>query len=141
MCLLVVKGGQLAYCDGMPIQLTIYHPDRLVIGRATGDMSFAEFVEFGREIQNAGLVHYRKIVDVIDARPAFSEQEFLTMVQLAREVRADRRRGALAFVADPKRGEFAKLFASLDVDGRPARVFRSIHDARRWIAENPPAEG
>lgn len=124
----------------MPIQLTIYHPDRLVIGRATGNMSFAEFVDFGREIQKAGLVHYRKIVDVIDARPAFTEQEFVTMVQLAREVRADRRRGALAFVADPMRGEFAKLFASLDVDGRPAQVFRSIHDARKWIAENPPAE-
>ncbi len=124
----------------MPIQLTIYHPDRLIIGRATGDMSFAEFVEFGREIQKAGLVHYRKIVDVIDARPAFSEQEFLTMVQMAREAQSDRRRGALAFVADPQRGGFAKIFASLDIDGRPARVFRSIHDARRWIADNPHVE-
>lgn len=122
----------------MPIQLTIYHPDRLVIGRATGDMALAEFVSFGREIEKAGLAHYRKIIDVLDARPAFTEQEFLSLVLLVREARVDRRRGALAFVADPNRGQFAKLFASVDVDGRPAKVFRSIHDARKWLTENPP---
>ena len=124
----------------MPIQLTIYQPDRLVIGRATGDITIADLVNWAREIQNAGVVQYRKIVDVIDARPVFTEQELLTFVQLVREARFDKRRGALAFVADPQRGEFAKLFASLDVDGRPARIFRSIHDARKWLTENPPED-
>ncbi len=122
----------------MPIRTTIYHPDRLVIGVATGDMSLAEFAKFGLEIQASGIVHYRKIVDVIDARPAFSEQELLALAKLVREAQFDRRRGAIAFVADPHRGQFAKLFASLDIDGRPARVFKSIHDAKKWIAENPP---
>ncbi len=124
----------------MPIQLTIYHPDRLVIGRASGRMTFKDFVDFGHEIQNAGLVHYRKLIDVIDAHPGFSEQEFLTMVQMVRAVQTDRRRGVLAFVADPQRGGFAKLFAALSLGERPAKVFKSIHDARKWIAENPPED-
>ena len=122
----------------MPVQLTIYHPDRLVIGRASGDLSFAEIVEFGREIQNAGLVHYRKILDVIDAKPTFTIEQFAMMIQIARAVQTDKKRGALAIVADPMRGQFARLFAEIDVDGRPAQVFRSLHDARKWIAENPP---
>ena len=124
----------------MPIELTIYHPDRLVIGRASGPLGFQDFVDFGRKIQNADLVHYRKLVDVIDAHPNFTEQELLMMVQLVREVQTDRRRGVLAFVADPQRGQFAKVFAALSGGERPAQVFRSIHDARKWIAENPPED-
>ena len=49
----------------MPIQTTIYHPDRLIIGRGTGALTFQEFVDFGRRIEAEGLVHYRKILDVI----------------------------------------------------------------------------
>ena len=122
----------------MPIQTTIYHPDRLIIGRGTGALTFQEFVDFGRRIEAEGLVHYRKILDVIDARPAFTEEEFARMILLARAVKVDRKRGALALVADPARGQFARLFAAMDVDGRPARVFPSIHEARAWIAANPP---
>lgn len=123
----------------MPIRQTLYHPDRLVIGVATGDISLLDFIEFAREIQKANVIHYRKIIDVIDARPAFTEQELRAMVQLIRQAPTDRPRGAVAFVADPRRGEFAQLFSSLEVDGRPARVFRSIHEARKWLAENPVA--
>ena len=75
---------------------------------------------------------------MIDARPAFTEKEFARMILLARAVKVDRKRGALALVADPARGQFARLFAAMDVDGRPARVFPSIHEARAWIAANPP---
>jgi hypothetical protein len=126
----------------MPIELTIYHPDRLLIGRATGELSITDFVKFALEIRRADIVHYRKIIDVIDAHPAFTEQELRALVLAIREVQiGNRRRGALAFVADPTRGKFAKLFASLDIDGRPASVFRSIHDARRWISDNPSEPG
>jgi len=33
------------------------------------------------------------------------------------------------------RGEFARIFADLDIDGRPARVFSTIHEARRWLTD------
>lgn len=109
----------------------------MLIGIATGDVTLSEFVKFGLEIRASGLVHYRKIIDVLDARPAFSEQELLAIAKLVREAQFDRKRGAVAFVADPERGQFARIFANLDIDGRPAQVFRSIHDARKWIAEHP----
>lgn len=123
----------------MPVRTTFYHPDRLVIGLFEGEMQLSDFVEFALEIQKNNLIHYRKILNVIDAHPGFSEQELRALVKMIREAPIDRPRGAVAFVANPERGEFAHLFASLEVDGRPARVFRSIHDARKWLTEIPPA--
>ena len=37
------------------------------------------------------------------------------------------------------RGEFARFFTELrsGTDAPPTKVFRSIHDARRWLAEQP----
>ena len=122
----------------MSVRIAFYHPDRLVIGLFEGQMQLSDFVEFALEIQKNDLIHYRKILNVIDAHPGFTEQELRALVRLIREAPTDKPRGAVAFVADPERGEFANLFASLEVDGRPARVFRSIHDARKWLTEMPP---
>lgn len=122
----------------MSVRTTFYHPDRLVIGIFEGEMQLSDFVEFALEIQKNNLIHYRKIMNVIDAHPGFTEQELRALVQMIREAPTDKPRGAVAFVANPERGEFAHLFASLEVDGRPARVFRSIHDARKWLTELPP---
>ena len=124
----------------MPIQTTVYHPDRLIIGVATGPITFDDFVKYGLEVLQGGLTHYRKILDVLDAQPVIKEQEFLAMVQLIREVRPGKRRGPLAFVADRKRGDLARLFARLEVDGRPAQVFPSIREARQWLAQHPVDE-
>jgi hypothetical protein len=108
------------------------------MGVATGDMTPQDFVEFGLEIQKAGVVHYRKLIDVVNARPAFSKDELLALGQYIRQATSDHKRGALAFVIDPYRGEFAMMFSEMDAANRPARVFRSIHDARKWLADNPP---
>lgn len=124
----------------MPIRQTIYHPDRVIFGVATGEVTLVDIVGFARAIAEAGLVHYRKILDVAEARPAFTAEELKAFAQYARDYPVPGKRGALAFVTGPATGEFAKLFASIDVAGRPAQLFRSIHDARKWIAANPPEE-
>jgi hypothetical protein len=56
-----------------------------------------------------------------------------------RAARSDKPRGALAIVADSARGEFARFFSELrnGTDAPPTKVFRSIHDARRWLAAQP----
>ena len=54
----------------MPIHLEIYHPDRIVIGVARGEITLEEFGGFVRELAQSGAMHYRKIFDVSDA-PTF----------------------------------------------------------------------
>lgn len=124
----------------MPIRSTVYHPDRLVIGTATGKLVLADLVEFARGIAEAKLAHYRKVVDVTGSYPGFTEAELTAFAQYIRQYPIDGKRGAIAFVADPLRGELARLFAGIEIGGRPAQVFHSLYDARKWLADNPPEE-
>ena len=121
----------------MPIEQTIHPLDRLIIGIATGDLTLPDLAAFTQNIIRANLLHYRKLIDTTHCTPVLSEKELAALAQVLRSVQTDRRRGPLAIVADPNRGELAHLFAALGVDGRPAQVFRNIHDARRWLADKP----
>lgn len=118
----------------MPIRVTIDHFNRVVIGVGDGVLTIPDLVSFGLEVLQAKVVHYGKIIDVAASEPAFTRTELLAFAQVVRETRAGEPRGPLALVVDPQRGEMAKLFTGLEMDGRPAQVFRSIHDARRWLA-------
>ncbi len=124
----------------MPIRHTFYHPDRLVIAVAAGAVSLVVMVTFARAVADAGVVHYRKIVDVAEATPIFTEAELMALAQYMRDYPVPGKRGALAFVTSAGNAQFAKLFSSFEMPGRPSQVFRSIHDARKWIAANPPED-
>lgn len=118
----------------MPIRVTIDHFNRVVIGVGDGVLTIPDLVAFGLEVLQAKVVHYGKIIDVAGSEPDFTRTELLAFARVVRETRAGSPRGPLALVVDPKRGELAKLFTGLDMEGRPGRIFRSIHDARRWLA-------
>ena len=117
----------------MPIRVTIDHFNRVVIGVGDGVLTIPDLVSFGLEVLHAKVVHYAKIIDVAECQPDFSRTELLAFARVARETQTDLRRGPLALVVDPRRGEMARLFAGLAMEGRPVEVFRSIHNARRWL--------
>jgi len=123
----------------MPIRLTIFHPDRMIIGVATDKVTLFDLVGFFREIAESNTLHYRKLIDVASAEPALSKEELAAFGERVRQTRSDRPRGALAIVADSARGEFARFFSELrgGTDAPPTKVFRSIHDARQWLASQP----
>jgi hypothetical protein len=123
----------------MPIRLTIFHPDRMIIGVATDKVTLFDLVGFFREIAQSNTLHYRKLIDVASAEPALSKEELAAFGERVRQARGDRPRGALAIVADSARGEFARFFSDLrgGTDAPPTKVFRSIHDARQWLASQP----
>ena len=124
----------------MPIRVTIDHFNRVVIGVGDGVLTIPDLVSFGLELLHAKVVHYAKIIDVAQCEPAFSRTELLAFAQVARETQTSLQRGPLALVVDPRRGEMAKLFAGLDLEGRSAEVFRSIHNARRWLTAQRHAQ-
>lgn len=121
----------------MPLRLTLYHPDRLVIGVASGKLTVDDMIDFAREVVASGTLHYRKIVDVVSATPGFTDHELVGFLELVRQARGDRPRGPLALVADSARGEIARAFAQFAGEDRPIQVFRSIHEARRWLGSVP----
>ena len=126
--------------DGaMPIRLTISHPDRIILGVATDQVTLLDLVGFFREVAESKTLHYRKLIDVAAAEPALTREELAAFGERVRAARTERPRGALAIVADSTRGEFARFFTELrtGTDAPPTKVFRSIHDARRWLDVQP----
>ena len=122
----------------MPIHLEIYHPDRIAIAVARGEITLEEFGGFVRELAQSGSMHYRKIFDVTDAKSStIGQDELLAADQRLRAVTPKGPRGPLAVVADSQLGDLAQTFKALAADDRPVEIFRSIHDARKWLATLP----
>lgn len=119
----------------MPISQVLDPLSRLVLGIGSGEVTLTDLATFTRDVVRADLLHYSKLIDVAHCTPNFTEEELAAFVTVLREIHTDIPRGPLAIVVDPRRGTFARIFADLDVGGRPAKVFTSIHDARRWLRE------
>jgi hypothetical protein len=117
----------------MPIRVTIDHFNRVVVGVGDGVLTIPDLVAYGLEVLQAKVVHYGKIIDVAGSEPNFTATELAAFAKVVRETRADTPRGPLALVVDPNRGDLAKMFVGLEMGGRRAKVFRSIHEARRWL--------
>lgn len=124
----------------MPIRCQISHPDRMVIGVAQGAITPADIDGFVAELAKAKAGHYRKIIDVMAATPNLTAQDIAAYSERSEKALADRKPGPIAIVTSQEHGPLALLFAQLTSGQRPAKVFRSIHDARKWLQENTPRE-
>ncbi|HLG47584.1 MAG TPA: hypothetical protein VKY24_15170 [Reyranella sp.] len=125
----------------MPIQLEIFHPDRILIGVGRGNVTLKEYGEFVAEVVKANIMHYRKIIDATGADSATIDRDvLLAFDEQMRNFSKGRKRGPLALVVDRKRGDLARTFKALASSDRPVEVFGSIHDARKWLREQPIVE-
>jgi hypothetical protein len=120
----------------MPIRLTAYPPDRLVIGIATETITVTDLIGFLREISEGELHRFRKIIDITGARPEITAEELTTFSEGLRAALKDTPRGAMAIVANENLDHLARLFSGVTGHERPANVFRSIHEARKWLNTN-----
>lgn len=119
----------------MAIRLGIDHLNRRFTGVASGTVTIEDLAAFAKEVLAAKLLSYGKVIDVTDAQAGVTRRELEALAQVLREAQPDVKRGPLALVTHPDRGEFATFFANLEICGRPARVFKSVHDARVWLDE------
>jgi hypothetical protein len=125
----------------MPIQLEIFHPDRILVGIGRGHVTLQEYGEFVAEVVKANLMHYRKIIDATGADSAVIDKDvLLAFDEQLRSFSKERKRGPLALVVDRKRGDLARTFKALASPDRPVQVFGSIHDARTWLRTQPIVE-
>jgi hypothetical protein len=124
----------------MPIQLEIFHPDRIVVGIGRGEVTLEEYQNFMVELVKAGVLHYRKIIDALSATtPDLNIEQFVALeARLAASTQASKLpRGPLAIVINRERAETARIFKAMASKDRPVEVFSNIHDARRWLREQP----
>jgi hypothetical protein len=125
----------------MPIQLEVFHPDRILVGIGRGHVTLQEYGEFVAEVVKANIMHYRKIIDATGADSAVIDKDvLLAFDEQIRNFSKGRKRGPLALVVDRKRGDLARTFKALSSPDRPVEVFGSIHDARIWLRTQPIVE-
>lgn len=120
----------------MPFKVDIFPPDRMVVAVARGEVSLADLMMLVKELIDSGTLPYRKIIDITSATSAIGKGELENIAERLRSVPVSKPRGPLAIVADGNRGALARMFTSLTSDERPVQVFRSIHDARKWLLAN-----
>ena len=120
----------------MPFKVDIFSPDRMVVAVARGEISLADLMMLVKELVDSGTLSYRKIIDITSATSAIGKDELEGVAERLRSVPVLKPRGPLALVADGNRGELARLFMSLTLGERPVQVFRSIHEARKWLLAN-----
>jgi hypothetical protein len=126
--------------ESVPIQVDVFHFDRLVVASASGDVTLPEYGKFVGDLIQQGLIHYRKIIDVTLTDSSVITPQVLLAVDARLREYSKTRRGPLAIVGKRDGGEGAHEFKVMTSAERPVEVFRSIHDARAWVMRHPVGE-
>ena len=124
----------------MPFQIDIFPFDQIVVVVGRGEITVIDLAGLAKEMIDKGVLPYRKIIDITSATSKIGRDELAVIAERLRTVPVQRPRGPLAIVADHTRGELARLFMSMTSDERPVQVFRSIHEARKWLLANSKVE-
>jgi len=117
----------------MPIYLEISRLHRLVTIVARGKISPDEIRSVAQQLFDSRVPEFAKLVDVSWATTEFTQQQVENIAALLRGG-PDPRRGPVAFLIDPSRGEFARAFKVTQGE-RPVSLFRSLHEARAWLEQ------
>jgi hypothetical protein len=117
----------------MPIYMEISPLHRLVTIVARGTVSGEEVRSTAQRLADARVRRFAKIVEVAGASFEFQPPDVMA---LAQTLRADADgRGPIAFVVRDMNQPFPRMFAAQTAHEGPVDLFKSLHEARAWIAK------
>ncbi|HYI07158.1 MAG TPA: hypothetical protein VD858_19885 [Reyranella sp.] len=122
----------------MPIYMEISPLHRLVTIVARGTVSGEEVRGTAQKLADARVRRFAKIVEVASGTFSFEPADVLA---LAQTLRADADgRGPIAFVVRDMNQPFPRMFATQTAYEGPVDLFKSLHEARAWVAriQNAP---
>jgi hypothetical protein len=116
----------------MPIYMEISPLHRLVTIVARGTVSGDEVRNTAQKLAEARVRRFAKIVEVAGGSFVFEPTD---IVALAETLRADADgRGPIAFVVRDMNQPFPRMFATQTAHEGPVDLFKSLHEARAWVA-------
>jgi hypothetical protein len=118
----------------MPIYMEISRLHRCVTIVARGKIAPDEIMGTAQQLFDAKVPEFAKIVDLLDASTNVNPEQIDRIAALLRGG-SDVKRGPVAFMVDPKRGEFARAFAATEHGERPIQLVRNLREAREWLAQ------
>ena len=120
----------------MPIYLEISPLHRLVTIVARGTVNGPEVRATAQKLADAKVRRFAKIVEIAGAAFDFAPDEIAGLAVLLRGADNDPR-GPVAFVVGTRESPFAKGFAAHTAGEGPVDLFRTLQEARAWIARVP----
>ncbi len=122
----------------MPIHFTIDHEKRYVEAKFDGVLTLRDVEDFCDAVVGANGLPYRKLIDGRTASGSYTDEDVMSMGARLAAYATMSKRGALALVPAPDTSlELTDRLLNLGKDGRPAKAFLSIDDAREWLAAQP----
>ena len=122
----------------MPIYIEISRLHRCVTIVARGQLLPDEIMGAAKQLFEAQVPQFAKLIDVAAASAEVSPEQVQRIADLFRST-PDVKRGPVAFLINPDKGEFARAFAATQSE-RPVSVFRNLREARAWLARIDEAE-
>lgn len=117
----------------MPIRLEVSRLHRLVMIVARGHVTPEEIHCSTQELVQANVPHFAKIIDIAGATSELTPEQVERISVMLRETLGSAARGPVAFVINPDRQGLADVFADVTKGDRPVKLFRSLHEARKWL--------
>jgi hypothetical protein len=119
----------------MPITFTIDHKARHVEAKFDGHLVLKDVEEFCDAVVGANALPYRKLIDGRTAYGTYTNDDVMALGGRMAAYATLGTRGALALVPAPDTSlELVDRLLNLGKDGRPAKGFLSVEDARKWLA-------
>ncbi len=126
----------------MSLSYTIDLPNRLVTALGGDDVLLADLAQLAQEMIRAKMLGYSLMLNAAAAQRCFEAKEFVAFIKLLRAAcHGKQRPGPIALVTDPYSELFDLLYNSSDMPALSAQVFRSIHEAKRWLSLRTPPHG
>jgi hypothetical protein len=124
----------------MPIYVTVYHLDKMIIGKTEGEVTLADIESYLDDVVKARAVPYRKIFDASSGTSVLTPEDVVTLRNKLAEFTQKRDNvGPFAVVTGGNRqGRMANICQTITIANRPMRVFADIHSARQWLEEKLP---
>ncbi|MPZ31098.1 MAG: hypothetical protein GEV13_08890 [Rhodospirillales bacterium] len=124
----------------MLITFTIDHKARTVEATFDGHLVLKDVEDFCDAVVGQDALPYRKLIDGRTATGTYTDADVMALGGRLAAYATLGKRGALALVPAPAPDtslELADRLLNLGKDGRPAKAFLSIDDARKWLAAQP----
>lgn len=122
----------------MPITFTIDHKARLVDAKFDGVLVLKDVEDFCDAIVGQNCLPYRKLIDGRTATGKYDDNDVMALGARLSAYATMGPRGAMAMIpADGVSLDLIDRLINLGKDGRPAKAFRSIDEARKWLLAQP----
>src|SRR5215510_5161039 len=119
----------------MPLRWKILHAEKLVHIVAEGPVTREQLEEHFDDLVVADALRYAKLFDATNAEPVYNDDDVMLMGARLSAYTANFDSGPLAVVAQGDAALLAfRRFVNISPSKRPAAVFATEAEARRWLA-------